>query len=289
MRILHKFIISISLLLITACTQASLFAVNLPTHFDNVMVTKDIAYGSLPEQKLDIYSPQNIENSQADVVVFFYGGRWETGHKEDYRFAGSALAEKGFLVVIPDYRKYPDAKFPIFVEDSAKAIAWTSNHISHYRGNPARINILGHSAGAHIGALLTTNKKYLQAEGKDRSNTIHSFAGLSGPYDFTPEDQDLKDIFGPPDNYPYMRPTSFVDGTQPPMLLLYGAEDKTVGQFNLKNLEKRIQDKGGCVKTKIYPRIDHVEIIAALSWLGSSKAPILEDITEFFKTDICPK
>lgn len=276
-----------AMLFTTACAQTGLFAANLPTRFDDIQIIRNISYGALPEQTLDIYLPVSPTKQKHDVVVFFYGGRWETGQKEQYRFVGSALAKQGFIVVIPDYRKYPIVKFPAFVQDGAKATAWTFDHIGQYGGDHNRINLAGHSSGAHIAALLTADKKYLKAEGRERSDVIHSFAGLAGPYDFTPEEDDLKDMFGPPSNYPNMRPTTFIDGKQPPMLLLYGADDKTVGKFNLENLAARIHKKGGCVETTIYPDTDHVWIVAALSWLGKTKAPVIEDMTRFFKAKNC--
>ena len=150
---------------------------------------------------------------QLDVVVFFYGGRWTYGAKEDYRFVAATFVKEGFVVVIPDYRKYPQVRFPVFVEDGAKALAWVSDHIVEWHGNPARIHVVGHSAGAHIGTLLTADARYLAEEGKDRSLTIHDFAGLAGPYAFTPDEPDLEDMFGPPQNYPIMQVTTFIDDT----------------------------------------------------------------------------
>ncbi|MBI5673070.1 MAG: alpha/beta hydrolase, partial [Nitrospirae bacterium] len=149
-------------------------------------VEHDRVYGPEPSQKLDIYVPANPKDKQLDVLVFFYGGRWTYGAKEDYRFVAATFVNKGFIVVIPDYRKYPQVRFPIFVEDGAKALAWVSNHIGEWHGNPARIHVVGHSAGAHIGALLAADPHYLADEGKDRSLAIHDFAGLAGPYAFTP-------------------------------------------------------------------------------------------------------
>lgn len=265
-----------------ACTPLEFFVVNAPTHVAPVTVKSDIAYGDKPEQKLDIYLPDNSTPAPHDVVVFFYGGRWTTGNKSEYRFVGAALAKQGFIVLIPDYRKYPAVKFPVFVEDGAQAVAWAEDHIASYSGNIHKINIAGHSSGAHIGALIVANPAYLNAYGKKRSS-IHSFVGLAGPYAFIPDEPDLKDMFGPPAHYPAMQVPTFIDGKQPPMLLLYGGKDKVVGRINLDKLTTAIKKKGGRVQSKIYPDLDHIWIIGSLSWLGSDNNTVLEDMTSFFK------
>lgn len=272
-----------ALLLTSACSQVGLFAANLPTSFDDIDVIDHVAFGQEPWEKLDIYKPENARNGNLDVIVFYYGGRWQQGQKEDYRFVGSALAKQGFIVVIPDYRKYPDVRFPDFIEDAAKALAWTYDHIGAYGGRQDRINVAGHSAGAHIGALLTADSDYLKVLGKERDVVIHRFVGLSGPYDFTPDEDDLRAMFGPPENYPHMQVPTFITGQEPPMLLLYGDADKAVGKFNLDNLENKIRDKNGDVTSIIYPGIDHVWIVASLAWFGQSQAPILKDMTHFLK------
>ncbi len=255
---------------------------NLPTYVDRVERLGDIAYGSLPSQRLDLYLPTHAEGRTLDVIVFLYGGRWTVGDKADYRFVGSAFAEKDFIVVIPDYRKYPEVRFPMFVQDAAKALAWASDHIADYHGNPARIHVMGHSAGAHLGALLAADAQYLAAEGKDRSLVIHDFAGLAGPYAFTPDEPDLEDMFGPPSRYPSMQVPTFIDGHQPSMLLLYGDKDTAVKYTNLERLEQRIQTQGGCVRSVIYPGVDHRGILAALSWVNLQRAPVVRDVQAFF-------
>lgn len=271
------------LLTTSACTQASFTAANLPTHFDNVIrVVRDKTYGPEPSQKLDIYIPADAKDTPFDVIVFFYGGRWTYGAKEDYRFVGATFAKRGFLVVIPDYRKYPQVRFPLIVQDGAKALAWAYDHIAESHGNPARIHVVGHSAGAHIGALLAADRHYLAEEGHDRLLILRDFVGLAGPYAFTPDEPDLEDMFGPPKNYPNMQVTTFIDGTQPPMLLLYGDRDTAVKLANLEKLEQRIKQRGGCVRSHIYPGVDHTDLIGALTWWNLQKVPVADDITRFF-------
>ena len=279
----------IATLLLAACTQLNFAVVNLPAKFSDVQVMRNVAFGPAGWEKLDIYTPANAPtNGTLPVVVFYYGGRWEEGAKGDYAFVGSVLAKQGFVVVIPDYRKYPDVKFPVFVQDAAKSLAWTSDHIGRYGGNADDIHVSGHSAGAHIASLLTVDARYLQREGKDRNKVIRDFTGLAGPYDFTPDEPDLKDMFGPPSQYAQMKATTFVDGRQPPMFLLWGDKDQYVGKQNIDRLAGAVRTHGGCVKTAIYPGIDHVWLLASLSWLGKPNS-VLQDWTGFMRHNGCGK
>jgi acetyl esterase/lipase len=281
-------IFSLGLLLAaTACTRVALTAVNLPTYFDATKISQNISYGSEDWQKLDIYKPSD-DKPMRGVIVFLYGGRWTFGSKNDYRFVGTAFADQGYVVVIPDYSKYPAVKFPAFVQDGARALAWVSDNIQSYGGDPQRIYLMGHSAGAHIGALLTADPHYLAAEGKSRSQLIKGFIGLAGPYAFTPDAPDLIAMFGPPSRYLNMQVPTFIDGKQPPMLLLYGDADKDVGRYNLDRLVTRIHEKGGCVQQIIYPGVTHTGLVGAISWLGSD-APVVTDTTHFIESTPCVK
>lgn len=279
----HRLIGLMTLLLtMCGCTSAAFMAANLPTYFDDIAVVHDLAYGPDSSQTLDIYASANPNGKQMEVIIFFYGGRWTYGKKDEYRFIGATFAKEGYLVVIPDYSKYPSVRFPRFVQDGAKALTWVSDHITKFHGNPKRIHVLGHSAGAHIGALLAADPHYLADEGKDRSRIIYDFIGLAGPYAFTPDEPDLEDMFGPPQNYPHMQVTTFIDGTQPPMLLLYGDEDRSVKLANLQKLEQRIIHQGGCVRSRIYPKVSHTDLVGALSRWNPHTIPIIDDMTKFF-------
>ncbi len=285
MRCLPSFTALLLLMLTGACTRVAFTVANLPTHFDDVTIIHDVTYGPEVWQKLDLYIPAAKVNSvikKSDVVVFFYGGRWTDGTKNDYRFVGTAFAQAGFITAIPDYSKYPAVRFPVFVEDGAKALAWVSDNIASYKGDPQHIHVVGHSSGAHIGALLAADPHYLAAEGKKVSDVIYDFSGLAGPYAFTPDEPDLKDIFGPPSHYAAMQVPTFIDGKEPPMLLLYGDADKAVGRFNLERLVARIHEKGGCVKSIIYPDVDHTKIVGAFSWI--IKSPVMDDVVTFMRT-----
>lgn len=269
---------------LAACSDGALFIANLPAAFSDVSVAKAIAYGQGSEKTLDLYTPQRSGGDDAlPVVVFLHGGRWSYGRKEQYAFAATALAQEGFIVAVPDYRKYPIVRFPAFVEDGAEAVAWVHDNIASYGGDRSRLFIAGHSAGAHIGSLIAADPSYLGKFGKNRSVVI-AFAGLAGPYSFTPDEADLIDMFGPPDRYRLMQATSFIDGKQPPMLLLHGDQDDTVKLYNLEKLRDAIKARGGVVETKLYPGVDHTQIVGALTPFLRYKAPVAPDVARFFRS-----
>lgn len=271
------------MLFLNACASVGLLAANAPTAFFDGKIHKDIAFDTNTSQKLDIYTPDIKTNDKQPVIVFFYGGRWTDGHKEDFAFVATALASKGFVVVLPDYRKYPNVRFPAFVDDGAAAVHWVHENIGDYGGNPDTLFLAGHSSGAHIASLLVSDEHYLNERG-EALNAIKGFAGLAGPYAFEPKEDDLKDMFGPPSNYPQMQATTFINGNEAPMLLMIGGKDKLVGKFNADRLADKINEKSGDVQIKAYPDLDHVGMISVYSWMLRSKAPVTDDMATFFKS-----
>jgi len=242
-------------------------------------VEHDLAYGAESRQRLDVYLPDELL-APAPVVVFFYGGRWQSGERGEFRFVGQALASQGFITVIPDYRRYPEVRFPLFVEDGAAAIAWVRDNIPQRGGEAAAIHLMGHSAGAHIAALLTLDDHYLAAA-RVPPDSIASFAGLAGPYDFLPlDDPTLEQIFAV-DDLAATQPISFADRAAPPTLLLHGAADETVLPANSERLAAALAAAGNEAQLEIYPAVGHVGLVAALGaplrWL----APVLTDLTGF--------
>jgi acetyl esterase/lipase len=282
-RTLMKYwLIAVSSFLLQACTTLGEKVINLPSKlFGEYSVSRDIAFGT-HHQTLDVYRPSR-EQPSAGVIVFLYGGGWKSGSKDYYDFIGDAFTARGYVVVIPDYRKYPEVKHPSFVEDAAQAVRWVTEHIETYGGDKTRLFVVGHSAGAHIGAMLIADTHFLQDAGVDASH-IKAFAGLAGPYNFIPEEEPYLTIFGPPDRYPTMQVNHFITGDEAPMFLLHGEEDKTVGLFNLEKLKSAIHSHSGKVEWKLYKDTGHIGIVAALSRPLRSNAPVLEDMDRFFKT-----
>lgn len=240
----------------------------------------DIAYGTDPRQRLDVYVPDTPAPGHP-VVVFFYGGSWQEGSKDGYRFVGQALASRGITAVLPDYRLYPQVRFPSFVEDSAAAVAWVHAHISDYDGAACHLFVAGHSAGAYNAAMLATDGRYLAADGLSVAD-LSGFIGMSGPYDFLPiKDPTLQAIFAPRARWPRTQPIHFVSGDEPPMLLLHGAADQTVFPKNSKNLAAAVNASGGNAKVKIYPGVNHVMLVAPLAATLRFKGDELDQIADF--------
>ncbi len=275
---------TLAALALGACSQLSFAVVNAPAYVDGIKMVMGVPYGTRPQQNLDLYIPESENADALPVVVFFHGGRWTEGNTGLYKFVGSRLAKAGYLVVLPNYRKYPDVKFPEMMEDPAKAVAWVADNIGEYGGDAGSIQLMGHSSGAHMGALLAADERYLAAQGKDRG-LIKSFVGLAGPYHFTPDEDDLIDMFGPESEYPQMQLGTFIDADDPPMLLLWGEKDDLVGIINIENTIAAAEGRGfkPRITAKTYPSLDHTGIMSAFTWVFEKKSSVVSDVLEFLK------
>jgi acetyl esterase/lipase len=250
---------------------------------EGIRLTKDLSYGEGPRHTLDIYAPEKMAVS-APVVVFFYGGGWETGTKEMYPFVGYSLAAQGLVVVIPDYRLHPAVEFPAFMNDAAEAVTWTRANAARFGGDAGRLFLMGHSAGAQIATLLSMDPEYLlsvSASAEERS--ICGVVGLAGPYDFLPLREGLRAVFGPEANWPKSQPINYVSADAPPMLLLTGTSDGAVHYGNTLRLAERLREKGGKVEDEFYPGLGHTGIIAALSDALTFMAPVRDATLRFIK------
>lgn len=272
-------------LLITSCTSAGLLVINTLSRFGDYTVHRDIPYGDKNKQVLDIYLPGNIsklDKPNLPTVVFFYGGCWGACNelnKEDYRFIGQAFATNNIVAVIVDYRQFPDVLFPDIIKDTARAVDWVNNNINSYTGGTSNIYLMGHSAGAHLASMLNFNESYLSSASY---KNIKGFIGLAGAYDFLPFDEPYQPtLFSPPSDYPESQTINFVNGNEPPSLLLYGNSDSRVKRRNIIALSKLINKKKGRVETHFYDDIDHVGIISALSIPFRDNKPVFSDILNF--------
>ena len=281
----HKaFLLSLVCFVLSSCTATSLFLVNTLARFDDYSVYQNIPYADHTLNKLDIYIPQKQtdKHSTSPVVIFFYGGCWggcETRNKEDYTFVAQALTAQGYIVIIPDYRRYPEVTLAGIMQDASHSVEWVKDNIGSYGGNSHKLFLMGHSAGAHIAAMLTLNEEYLQ---RDTYKSIKGFVGLAGPYDFLPFTKPYQYIvFGPEQKFSESQPVNFVDGTEPPLLLLYGAEDTTVFPRNIKSLAAKVNQKRGAVEVHIYKDIDHYSLLSALSIPYQENQAVLGDIIQF--------
>lgn len=271
-----------------ACSSLLFGAANLPAAFGDYTRVQDVAYGAADREKLDVYAPSGFRATDArPIVVFFYGGSWSEGSKDQYKFVGATLAEAGYVVAIPDYRLYPEVVFPELMEDGARAVAWVKAHATEYGGDPAQMFLMGHSAGAHMAALLAVEPSYLREAGMDRG-LIKGLIGLSGPYALVPGDPKMHAIFGPPYTPANWQPVAHVSADDPPALLVHGADDGTVYPNHTTQMTAALEGAGIRVETHIYPDRAHADTVAALSVPGRGRAPVLEQIAAFIASLVEP-
>ncbi|WP_406697484.1 alpha/beta hydrolase [Sphingomonas qomolangmaensis] len=245
-----------------------------------------MAFGS-HGQTLDVWRPRG--GGTHPVVIFWYGGGWVSGRREEYGFAGRALAARGFVVVVPDYRKVPAVRFPAFVEDGAQAVRWTRDTIASFGGDPERIALAGHSAGAYTVAMLALDPRFLAAEGVP-AGTVKAGIGLSGPYDFYPFDtrRSIDAMAGVADPAA-TQPVNFARRDAPPMLLVTSSDDTVVRPRNAINLAARLKAAGAPVELRNYPGLAHEEVVMALAKPFRGKGPVLDDSVAFLERTLAKR
>ena len=272
----------------TRATWAMLVAIILPgcgpvdvlnasVSLDGLTVLHDVAYRPGPRGMMDVYRPASAAGPMP-VLVFFYGGAWQSGNRADYRFVAATLARRGMVVVVPDYRLYPEVQFPTFIEDAAEAVQATRRHAVEWGGDPRRIVLGGHSAGAYLAAMLALAPPYLG----DLRDHIAGMVGLAGPYDFLPiTGADIKLVFGAAVASPATQPISFANGHAPPLLLLHGGQDVTVRPRNSTNLAAAITRDGGQAQVEVFGALGHIGIVSAIAPLFQFRAPIADRVAAF--------
>jgi acetyl esterase/lipase len=259
-----------------ACSPLTAFATLTPKDSAGLSA-RGLTYGVGSRRELDVYAPP-ASRGAAPVAVFFYGGSWTHGRRQDYGWAARALAARGFLTVVPDYRLGP---YPEFLEDGAAVVRWVVEHAAAYGGDPTRIVLAGHSAGAYNAVQLALDRRYLQAAGVDPAR-IRAVAGLAGPYDFLPLDQALtRRVFGAAQDLPATQPAAYARADAPPAFLATGDADQVVAPRNTRALATALAGKGAVVEQRVYPGLGHVEILLALSRPLRGRAPVLSDMSGF--------
>jgi acetyl esterase/lipase len=269
--------------LATACSPLGAFDRLVPKDRNGALVAQGLAYGSAPRQQLDVYAPRGGCGQPRPVVVFFYGGSWNSGTRAGYAFVGRALAAQGFVTVIPDYRLVPDVHYPAFVEDGAAAVRWASANAGTYCGDGRSVVVMGHSAGAYIAAMLAVDPRWLGA----KRSVVRGFVGLAGPYDFAPFDVDAsRAAFGQVADPAETQPVTWAGTGDPPALLLYGTEDSVVRPRNSEALAARLRAGGVTVAQRAYPKLGHVGILLALARPFRGRGPVLADVAGFIRSTV---
>ena len=242
-------------------------------------VQRDVLYGKAARQKFDLYLPKAFM-PPAPVVLFFYGGAFRAGRKEEYRVVGEALAQKGIITAVADYRIFPEGHFPDFLEDGARALASVHARIGEFGGDPSRIFLCGHSAGAYISVMLAANPAYLRAVNADVSS-IRGVIAIAGRYHELPlGDSIAYEIFRGPARAE-TRPATYIDGKRPPFLLLAGAKDNKEVLDSHRLLAAHLRERGSPVEEHTYPNVGHMGIMVALAPGFRSLASLRDDIVRF--------
>ena len=243
-------------------------------------VAEGVRFGDKPRQQLDVWSLPRKPGQTRPVLVFYYGGGWVKGRRQDYGFAAKAYAARGFVVVVPDYRLVPQVVFPAFLEDGAAAIRWTGDNIARYGGDPGRVTLAGHSAGAYAAVMLALDGRYLRALGVDPA-IVRGAAGLAGPYDFYPfTGRAIAAMSSAPDPQA-TQPIRFARADAPPLWLAHGSEDKVVRPRNSIRLARRMNAVGGDAKLRLYRGLDHEDLVMAISKPFRGKATVLQESADF--------
>jgi acetyl esterase/lipase len=255
-------------------------ALNRLPAFGGSTEAHDIAYADGPRHSLDVYIPRAL-SAPAPVVVFFYGGGWQTGAKDWYRFVGEGLVTRGVLVVIPDYRLYPEVRFPAFMDDAAQAVAWVRANAARFGGDPRRLFLMGHSAGAQIATLLALDASYLAATGLSPRD-ICGVVGMAGPYDFLPlATANMQAVFGQVPDLARTQPINYAAPGAPPALLMSGTWDSSVSSGNTSRMAAKLRSAGNTVNVGLYYGLTHTALIESITAPLGFISPAREDLLGF--------
>lgn len=268
---------------ISACSPLSV--VNAVSPAGAVQATSAIPYGSDPRNMLDVYRP-TANAGKAPVIVFFYGGNWVSGQRDDYAFVGRALAARGFVVVVPDYRLYPQVRYPDFLDDSAAAVAWTAREIAGHGGDPKHIYVMGHSAGAYNAAMLALDPRWLGEQGL-KPDMLRGWIGLAGPYDFLPvQNRTTQPVFDAPNTPADSQPVKHVSAASPPALLIAANDDSLVKPArNTGGMAAKLRAAHVPVRELYYDGVTHTTLVASLSNSLKRLAPTLDAVEAFVRSD----
>lgn len=275
---LRATLVALAALVLPSCSSVDVLNATIATQ--GLEIDHELVYAPGDRHGMDVYRADAAEGARP-VVVFLYGGAWQTGSRQDYLFAAAALARQGAVVFVPDYRLYPEVRYPAFIEDAAQAVAYAWRVAPSWGGDPRRVFIVAHSAGAYLAEMLALDPHYLNAAGMSPSD-LAGVVSIAGPADFLPiTGQDIKQVFGAHREDPATQPINHVDGRNPPMLLLHGNADETVLLRNSTALAARIRAAGGPVELRTYPGVGHIGIVLGFAPLFRGRSPVLADTERF--------
>lgn len=270
------------LVVIAGCTP--LDVLNAAVSNSGYLATEGIRYQAGPRGRLDVYRPRG--SGPFPVVVWIYGGGWDSGDRAGYAFVGASLARRGFVTVIPDYTLTPAGRYPDFLRDNAAAVAWTVEHVAEYGGDADRLALMGHSAGAYNAAMIAYDGRWLRDLGADPA-VVDAFVGLSGPYEIFPYTSPItRRVFGHVQSAS-VEPLSHVGKGDPPALLIHGGEDDTVSPRQPDRMAAALSDAGVPVDVVELPGAGHVGPLLGLSPPLQDDA-VMDPVIAFLQRHIGP-
>lgn len=261
----------------------------------------DIPYGDSPRQRLDLFVPKGdggtgkrtvgdnqiplTKSGKSPLIIFFYGGGWSSGTRKGYSFIGKAFAATGCAVVVPDFGKHPDAPYPEFLEDCAKAVRWARDNAERLDADPDMIFLAGHSSGGYNAAMLALDARWLHGAGVPH-DAIAGWLGLSAPYDFLPLDvaASIRTFSHVPEKLlPSTQPINKVTPGSPPAFFSNGAPDTIVGKYHVENMAEEYEKRDLTHTAKIYDGMNHYWAMLSLAKLFQSKFPVFADMLSFIR------
>ena len=269
--------------LLQACSPLRVINALVPTGTHRF--TADLAYGPDARQRLDVYLP-DPPVADAPIVVFFYGGSWSSGRRQDYRFVGEALASRGIVTLVADYRLSPQVRYPVFVQDSALALRWAVDRAANLGASPQRVFAVGHSAGAYNAAMLALDPRWLGAVSL-APERLAGWVGLAGPYDFLPIGvPEVRVAFEwpqtPADSQPLFHARRSGPGRVPRTLLLAARNDTLVDpRRNTQALASALGQQGIAVELELLEGVSHTTLIGAMAAPLRGLAPVLDRVSAF--------
>ena len=248
--------------------QAGLWLLNLMARSGGYRIETH-AYGPGARKQLDWY----VVDKSLATVIFYYGGNWRSGKRQDYRFVADTLCQMGVNVMLPDFPLYPAHRFP----EILKGVVEATDHFMKEVAVDTPVILMGHSSGAQKAALLALDHTLLRSPER-----IRAMIGLSGPYDFFPfTEDDHWDLFLPEDSYPRSQPVNYVRSGAPPLYLLHGREDQRVRRGHSKSLMEKQQAVGGIAAREVYNGMGHIDAVVSFSRIHRRNSQLIRDIHSF--------
>lgn len=248
-----------------------------------IRVVAAVRYGSDPAQKLEMIVPADsaARKGPLPIVVFIHGGGWRSGDPHDYRFIARALVPEGYAVVLAGYRLYPKAQYPGMLEDGAAALRWVADNAAAQGGDPQRIVLMGHSAGAYNAVMLGLDQRWLAARGLS-ADALRGVVGLAGPYDFYPFDSAATKLsFGKAPDPEETQPVAHARAGGPPLLLVHGTADTRVRPRNSVGLARTMTRAGAPTQAVLLDGVTHEGLIMLFARPFSRDPRALEAVLPF--------